>query len=80
MLKTQNTDRFNQLLKALDTGWEIDEPVMIRATWRSSGDAAGSYHIILRQKAEDKTTLLSLPPSSELLSFLAARKIRVSTL
>lgn len=80
MLPMPTGDRFTQLVRALDTGWEIDEPVMIRATWRSSGEAGGTYHFVLRQKTEDKTTLLSLPPSSELLSFLAARKIRISTL
>lgn len=80
MLKTENNNRFNQLTKALDAGWEIDEPVLIRATWRANGEAAGTYHFVLRQKTEDKTTLLSLPPSSELLSFLAVKKIRISTL
>ncbi len=80
MLQAPNSDRFNQLVRALDTGWEIDEPVLIRAAWRSGGESAGTYHFVLRQKAEDKTTLLSLPPSSELLSFLAVKKIRISTL
>jgi hypothetical protein len=80
MLTRPNNQRFNQLIKALETGWEIDEPVIIGAAWRTTGEAAGAYHFVLRQKAQDKTTLLSLPPSSELLSFLADKKIRISSL
>ncbi len=73
-------NRFAQLIKALQTGWEIDEPVLIGAGWRTSGEASGSYHFVLRQKVEDKTTLLTLPPSSELLAFLAENKIIISAL
>jgi hypothetical protein len=71
-------NRFNQLLKALESGWEIDQPVLIGAAWYTTGEASGSYHFVLRQKAQDKTTLLSLPPSSELLAFLAENKITIS--
>jgi hypothetical protein len=80
MLLLKGENRFGQLLKALEAGWEIDEPVMIGATWRSSGDSGGTYHFVLRQKSEDKTMLLSLPTSSELLAFLATKKIRISSL
>ncbi len=75
----RNNERFQQLIRALEAGWEIDEPVLIRAAWHSTGEISGTYHFVLRQKAADKTTLLSLPPSSELLSFLAANKIRITT-
>jgi hypothetical protein len=70
--------RFQQLIKALDTGWEIDEPVLIRSTWRTATEASGTYHFVLRQKHQDKTTLLSLPPSPELLTFLADNKISIT--
>ena len=79
MSNEKNNERFYQLIKALETGWEIDEPVLIRAAWRPAGEVSGIYHFVLRQKADDKTTLLSLPPSSELLSFLAHHKIRINT-
>ncbi len=79
MINEKNNDRFYQLIKALEAGWEIDEPVLIRAAWRSTGEVSGTYHFVLRQKADDKTTLLSLPPSSELLTFLTNHKIRINT-
>ena len=71
--------RFAQLIKALEAGWEIDEPVLIRSTWRTATEASGTYHFVLRQKAHDKTTLLSLSASPELLSFLADKKISITT-
>jgi hypothetical protein len=81
LMISENKDiRFQQLIKALETGWEIDEPVLIRATWHTATHQSGIYHFVLRQKSEDKTTLLSLPPSAELLTFLATHKISVSRL
>lgn len=67
--------RFGQLLDNLAVGWEIEEPVLLGARWR-----AGAYHFVLRHKAQDKTTLLSLPPSPELLVFLAEHKISVKAI
>jgi hypothetical protein len=80
MIKQKEASRFLQLIKALDAGWEIDQPVLLRATWRTIADESGAYHFILRQKADDRTTLLSLPPSPELLAFLADNKISISTI
>lgn len=79
MLTRSDDLRFGHLMRALDAGWEIDEPVLIRSTWRESS-SSGTYHFVLRQKAQDKTTLLSLPPSPELLSFLAERKLSITPL
>ena len=79
MINHNDDPRFLQLIKALDAGWEIDEPVLIRSTWRATTEASGTYHFVLRQKAHDKTTLLSLPPSPELLAFLADHKISITT-
>ncbi len=71
-------NRFPQLVKALKSGWEIEEPVLIGTTWGKSGREGGIYHFVLRKRSEDKTTLLSLPPSSQLLTFLSAHQISVS--
>jgi hypothetical protein len=73
----KENDRFSQLMKALETGWEIEEPVLIRATWQRSGSESGVYHFVLRKKAEDKTDLMSLPPSAQLLDFLSLHRIAV---
>ena len=80
MIQQKYVPRFLQLIKALDAGWEIDQPVLLRANWRNVSDESGAYHFVLRQKADDKTTLLSLPPSPELLAFLADNKISITTL
>jgi hypothetical protein len=79
MLNRNEDPRFSQLIKALNAGWEIDQPVLIRATWRSNTETSGTYHFVLRQKIHDKTTLLSLAPSPELLAFLADNKINITT-
>jgi hypothetical protein len=68
-------DRFGQLLDSLAEGWEIEEPVLLGARWRT-----GAYHFVLRNKSQDKTTLVSLPPSPELLVYLSEHKISVKAI
>lgn len=75
-----NNNRFNQLLQAIDSGWEIEEPVLLGAMWRATSDDEGAYHFVLRNRHEDKTTMMSLPPSSQLLLFLADNNISISPL
>jgi len=78
---TTDNNRFSRLTAAIEAGWEIEEPVLIRSTWQKNEEEAGGvYHFILRHKIEDKTNLLSLPPSAQLLQFLAARRISVTGL
>ena len=78
MVKENN--RFVQLVKALEAGWEIEEPVLLGRLWRTTAEGSGAYHFVLRHRAEEKTTLLSLLPSSELLVFLAEHEITVNPL
>ena len=78
METVQDDSRFPLLIQALASGWEIEEPVLIRATWRSGSHETGAYHFVLRKRAEDKTTLLSLQPSVQLMTFLAAHNISIS--
>jgi|DewCreStandDraft_4_1066084.scaffolds.fasta_scaffold142063_3 hypothetical protein len=80
MMLRRDDDRFIRLLEALESGWEIEEPVLIRATWNRTDEQSGVYHFVLRKKAEDKTHLLSLPPSAKLLDFLATNRISVTGL
>ena len=81
MGNSTDTNRFTNLVSALSTGWEIEEPVMLGAMWRQTSPVGngGTYHFVLRHRAEDKTTLLSLPPSPQLLMFLSENKISVNT-
>jgi hypothetical protein len=73
-------NRFSHLISALNGGWEIDEPVLLGAMWRVSDEGDGTYHFVLRNKREDRTTLLSLPASPQLLMFLSENRINVNTL
>ena len=70
--------RFAQLVKALDGGWEIEEPVLLGSMWHSAGNRDGTYHFVLRNKGEDKTTLISLPPSPQLMVFLHENKLNIN--
>jgi hypothetical protein len=70
-----------QLFAALESGWEIDEPVLLGELWRtSSGGEHKIYHLVLRNKFEGKTTLLSLPPLQTLQTFLSENNIQVNLL
>ena len=80
MIKIKERNRFARLIEALEAGWEIEEPVLIRATWNNNDSIGGVYHFILRKKSEEKTNILSLPPSAELLRFLATNRISVTSL
>lgn len=75
----KDNNRFVQLAKAIAAGWEIEEPVLLGTMWRST-EKEGAYHFVLKNRVENKTTLLSLPPSSRLLAFLAENNITVSIL
>jgi hypothetical protein len=72
-------NRFTQLIKALETGWEIEEPVLLGTLWRTT-TKGGAYHFVLRNKLEEKTTLVSVSPSSKLLVFLAENNLSINTL
>lgn len=73
--------RISHLIDALSSGWEIEEPVILGAVWGNTTNGNdGVYHFVLRNKAEDKTTMLSLPPSPELLVFLAENKVDINSL
>lgn len=77
----QERDRFKDLLEALENGWKIDEPVLLGKMWRtgSNGDR-NVYHFVLRNKAEGKTILLSLPSSPTLQIYLTENNIQINSL
>ena len=76
----ENT-RFSQLLQVLERGWKIDEPVLLGNMWRPAPNANGGiYHFVLRNDREDKTTMLSLPVSSQLISYLSENSIQINSL
>ena len=71
--------RFQQFFETVKKGWKIDQPVLFGAMWRS-GSNSSIYHFVLRNEVDDKTTLFSLPPSSQLLAFLTENNIQVNVL
>jgi hypothetical protein len=74
-------NRFLQLLEYMKEGWEIDEPVLAGAMWYTGVKANDStYHFVLRNKAEDQTSLLSLPSSPQLLAFLSEQSLQVNSI
>ena len=80
MTLLKDKGRFTQLVEALQSGWEIEEPVLLGTTWRNKNGMDGVYHFILRNKIEDKTTMVSLPPSPNLLVFLHENNIVINSL
>ena len=63
------------------SGWKIDEPVLLGTMWRPAHNVNGDlYRVVLRNDLEDKTTLLSLPASPQLNSFLSKNSIQVNYL
>jgi hypothetical protein len=75
----KDNKRFIKLIETLEAGWEIEEPVLLGAMWRVN-EGSGTYHFVLRNKAKGTTTLLSLPPSPQLLLFLAENNINISAI
>jgi len=74
------SDRFLQMLKSFERGWEIDEPVIVGAMWRAGSEANSEvYHFVLRNKGEDRITLWSFSTSPQLLAFLSENSIQVSS-
>ena len=79
MTTIHNEDRFGILVQALETGWEIEEPVLLGAMWQDSAlERSGVYHFVLRNIQKDSKKMISLPPSSPLLLFLSENRILVS--
>jgi hypothetical protein len=79
-VKKADEKSFIQLLKTLEEGWEIDQPVLHGATWQSSADRDEFYHFVLRNMTEDKTTLMSLPFSPQLKVFLLENRVNVNAI
>ena len=81
MRTLKNKERFTQLVDALHKGWDIEEPVLLGTSWgNNSGSREGVYHFVLRNRVEDKTTMISLPPSPKLLVFLHENDININSL
>ena len=74
-------DGLKRLLEAIESGWKIDQPVLLGEMWRANSSGEHKvYHFVLRNKSASKTTMLSLPPSPALQLFLSENNIQVNSL
>jgi hypothetical protein len=62
------------LLAALDTGWQVEEPVYLRPRW--SGGAR-VYHFILRLPPLTQPRLITVPEGPEVDRFVHDRDLQV---
>lgn len=56
--------RYRQLLSALDTGWQIEEPIYLRPRW--SDNRSRVYHFILRRAHHPAPRLMTISESPEM--------------
>lgn len=70
--------RYEQLLQYLDSGWEIEPPVLLRPTWHTRAEAKETYHFVL--KREDQRWLMTVPVSSAAARFIVEQDLSVSAL
>jgi hypothetical protein len=68
--------RYRLLLAALDMGWQVEEPVLLRSRWGESGPWV--YHFILRRAPGSTPRLLSVRASPEVEQFLRLEGFRLS--
>ena len=80
MNRFTDNNRFGHLVSSLENGWEIEQPVLLGTMWHTNQSDGGAYHFVLKKAREDKTTLLSLPPSAQLLLFLSENNITIKAL
>ena len=68
--------RYRLLLSALDMGWEVEEPVYLRARWGEGSSRV--YHFILRHHASAMPRLVTVPEGSEVAHFVRREGLKVS--
>jgi hypothetical protein len=73
MINTSN--RYDPFIQALETGWEIEEPVLSGTIGYKRNPL---YHFFLRKPTEDRTRLVSVPDSDVLQHFLAGRNLVIN--
>ena len=53
--------RYHILLAALDSGWQVEPPIYVRADWSLKRENTKVFHFVLRRDSVRVTTLLSVP-------------------
>ncbi len=64
------------LLAALDTGWQVLEPVRLSSDWEPNGDLV--YHILLHRSPSTGIRLLTVSAGPEIEQFLREEDLKVS--
>jgi hypothetical protein len=68
-------DRYEKLIQALETGWEVEQPVLTGHIGRQRDPF---YHFFLRKPSENRTRLVSVPDSDLLRGFLARQNFVIN--
>ena len=64
-----------RLLAALDSGWQVEEPIYLRSRWSNSG--AHIYCSILHRQPHEAPRLLTLPVSTAVEQFVRREGLQV---
>lgn len=67
--------RYQLLMAALDTGWQVEEPVYLRPRWSEDGPRV--YHFILRRPTQPTPRLLTVPASAAIEQFVCDEGLQV---
>jgi hypothetical protein len=67
--------QFAELNEALDTGWEIVQPVFARPLWSAADDSLTAFSFVLRQGTA--TRLITVPSDRHVERFIAAQRLAV---
>jgi len=64
-----------RLLAALDSGWQVEEPIYLRSRWTDGG--ARVYCFILRRQPQEPPRLLTVPASTAVEQFVRSEGLKV---
>lgn len=67
--------QFAELREALETGWEIVQPVFARPLWSAADDSLTAFSFVLRQGTA--TRLITVPSSRIVERFIATQRLSV---
>lgn len=74
-MTTNTQPPFEQLMRALTEGWQIQSPVYLRQLWFKGQTAQVGYYFIL--KRADETELIVVPESDQVRQLLELQRLRV---
>jgi hypothetical protein len=71
----ESTAPLLRLLAALDTGWQVEEPIYLRSHWGGSGTRA--YFFILHRQPQETPRLITVPANTAVDQFVRNEGLKV---